>query len=75
VASARDLEHEFADMFPHFEGKETERNWLPRDKSITRIRGMLKGDVHIRFPEGFLHGLRSGMLEASLKTVSHHNMS
>ena len=36
---------------------------------------MLKGDVHIRFPEGFLHGLRSGMFEASLKTVSHHNIS
>ena len=58
-------------MLSHFEGKETERNWLPREKAILRIRGMLKGDVHIRFPESFLHGLRSGMLEASLKTVSY----
>ncbi len=62
-------------MLPHFEGKETERNWQHRDKAISRIRGMLKGDVHIRFPEGFLHGLRSGMFEASTKTVSHHNIS
>ena len=75
MASARDLEQEFASMLPHFEGKETERNWQPRDKAISRIRGMLKGDVHIRFPEGFLHGIRNGMLEASLKTVSYHNMS
>ena len=61
-------------MLPPFEGKETERNWQPRDKAISRIRGMLKGDIHIRFPEAFLHGLRNGVLDASLKTVGSYNM-
>jgi CLIP-associating protein 1/2 len=32
-------------MKPCFEGKETEHNWIERDKSIARMRGMLAGGV------------------------------
>lgn len=39
VASARDLESEFAKMHPAFEGKETEHNWQARDRHVARIRG------------------------------------
>lgn len=38
-----------------------------------RVRGMLKGDVHERFPETFLQCLKQGFLEASIKTVSFHH--
>lgn len=31
---------------------------------------MLKGEVHERYPETFIHGLKNGFIDASLKTVS-----
>ncbi|KAI0684173.1 clasp N terminal-domain-containing protein [Cytidiella melzeri] len=70
IVSSRDLENEFASMLKHFEGKETEHNWAPREKAILRVRGMLKGDVHERFMDTFLHGLKNGFMDASLKTLA-----
>ncbi|KAI9067582.1 hypothetical protein FKP32DRAFT_1588408 [Trametes sanguinea] len=70
IASSRDLENEFASMLPSFEGKETEHNWMGRDQAIQRVRGMLKGDVLERYPDTFLHGLKNGFMEASLKTLA-----
>ncbi|KAI0080767.1 hypothetical protein K474DRAFT_1657611 [Panus rudis PR-1116 ss-1] len=69
IASARDLENEFASMLKHFEGKETEHNWAAREKAILRVRGMLKGDVHERYLDVFLHGLKHGFIDASVKTL------
>ncbi|OBZ76525.1 Protein STU1 [Grifola frondosa] len=60
IASSRDLENEFASMLKHFEGRESEHNWLGRDNAIQRVRGMLKGEVHERYTETFLHGLKNG---------------
>jgi CLIP-associating protein 1/2 len=68
VASSKDLETEFADMLKAFDGKETEHNWAPRERAIVRIRGMLKGEVHVRFGETFFANLKS-ILDASAKTV------
>ncbi|GJJ07339.1 hypothetical protein Clacol_001540 [Clathrus columnatus] len=70
VASSRDLESEFSKMLPAFEGKETEQNWLQRERSVLRVRGMLKGDVHVRFPEAFISGLKNGFLDGTLKSVA-----
>ncbi|KAG8830341.1 suppressor of tub2 mutation [Serendipita sp. 399] len=70
VASARDLEQEFAAMNPPFDGRETEHNWGPRERAIQRVRGMLRGDVHIRFPDIFIEELRSGFMANSLKTLT-----
>ncbi|GJE84641.1 clasp N terminal-domain-containing protein [Phanerochaete sordida] len=69
VASSRDLENEFTAMLKHFEGREDEHNWAPRERAILRVRGMLKGDVHERYPETFLQGLKNGFIDASLKTL------
>ena len=52
------------------QGKETEHNWAAREKAILRVRGMLKGEVHERYPETFVQGLKNGFIDASLKTVS-----
>ncbi|KDQ10011.1 hypothetical protein BOTBODRAFT_36634 [Botryobasidium botryosum FD-172 SS1] len=68
IASARDLENEFARMVPPFEGKETEHNWIPRDQAVLKIRGMIKGDAHIKYQDTFLAGLRL-ILERTLKTA------
>jgi CLIP-associating protein 1/2 len=89
VASSRDLDAEFAEMLKAFEvsrllslslsllsfrqGKETEHNWAPRDRAITRVRGMLKGDVHTRYAETFISHLKS-FVDASLKTVRIYNL-
>ncbi|KAA1466154.1 hypothetical protein DENSPDRAFT_862277 [Dentipellis sp. KUC8613] len=69
VTSSRDLENEFADMFKPFEGKETEHNWAARERAIIRVRGMLKGDVHVRYTETFLAHLKQ-IADASLKTLA-----
>ncbi|KAI0069029.1 hypothetical protein BV25DRAFT_1817959 [Artomyces pyxidatus] len=69
IASSRDLENEFADMFKPFEGKETEHNWAGRDRAITRVRGMIKGDVHIRYTDTFLAHLKQ-IIDASYKTLA-----
>ncbi|KIP12816.1 hypothetical protein PHLGIDRAFT_97512 [Phlebiopsis gigantea 11061_1 CR5-6] len=72
IASSRDLDHEFANMLKHFEGKEDEHNWAARERAIVRVRGMIKGEVHERFTEAFLNGLKNGFIDASLKTASAH---
>jgi hypothetical protein len=59
-------------MFP--KGKETEHNWAARDQAIQRVRGMLKGDVHIRYSEPFLAALKDGFISWSTKTVRNNNM-
>ncbi|THH11551.1 hypothetical protein EW145_g600 [Phellinidium pouzarii] len=70
IASAKDLESEFAPMLKYFEGKETEHNWAARERSITHIRGMLKGEAHVRFTETFLSCLKGGIIDASFKTLA-----
>ncbi|KAH8106220.1 clasp N terminal-domain-containing protein [Cristinia sonorae] len=69
IASSRDLENEFASMLKPFDGKETEHNWAQREQAILRVRGMLKGEVHERFTETFLLGLKGGYIDASVKTL------
>lgn len=69
IASARDLEDEFARMMPPFEGKETEHNWAAREASMDKVRGMLLGGAFTRYPHEFVACLRASWLEASLKAV------
>ncbi|KNZ74412.1 Protein STU1 [Termitomyces sp. J132] len=81
IASIRDLENEFAVMSKPFEaspylileqsvqGKETEHNWAAREQAVLRVRGMLKGDVHLRYMDIFLVLLKDGFIQWSLKTL------
>ncbi|PFH52674.1 hypothetical protein AMATHDRAFT_74133 [Amanita thiersii Skay4041] len=69
IASVRDLENEFVSMAKLFEGKETEHNWTPRDQSITRVRGMLKGGVHERYFDAFIALLKENFVQWSIKTL------
>ncbi|KAF9221886.1 hypothetical protein BS17DRAFT_784123 [Gyrodon lividus] len=70
IASARDLENEFAAMAKAFEGKETEHNWAARERGIQRVRGMLRGDIHTRYPDVFIQCLKDGFIQSSLKTLA-----
>ncbi|KAJ7068076.1 clasp N terminal-domain-containing protein [Mycena amicta] len=69
IASSRDLENEFAAMHKPFEGKETEHNWADRDRAVLRVRGMVKGEVHLRFTEAFMAGMKE-FIPMSLKTLA-----
>jgi len=61
-------------MLPCFEGKETEHNWLLREKSVIRIRGLLRGQAFARHPEAFVSGLKAGGMDGVIKTVSEAAM-
>ncbi|KAL8293620.1 hypothetical protein RQP46_000321 [Phenoliferia psychrophenolica] len=69
IASEADLRGEFEAMKEGFTGKETEFNWMVRDRSVARIRGMLKGKAHENYLEGFLSGIKSTQ-DGILKTAS-----
>ena len=69
IASRKDLEHEFKNMAVHFEGKETEHNWVAREKAIFEIRGMLKGGVHNEYRGAFVSELKS-VQDGLVKAVS-----
>ncbi|KAG1753830.1 clasp N terminal-domain-containing protein [Suillus paluster] len=69
IASSRDLENEFLAFAKSFEGKETEHNWAARERAIQRVRGMLSGNIHTRYPDVFLQCLKDGFMQSSLKTL------
>ncbi|KAF5363905.1 hypothetical protein D9756_000866 [Leucocoprinus leucothites] len=70
ITSSRDLENEFLAMAKAFDGKETEHNWAAREQGVQRVRGMLKGDVHLRYPDVFMASLKDGFMQWTLKTLA-----
>lgn len=69
IDSQRELDDIFVEMRPHFEGKETEQNWIPRDKSILKLRRILKGNSPNEFHVVFMAGIKS-MVEGILKVAN-----
>ena len=69
VHSQRALEDHFREMHPYFEGKESEHNWLSRDKSITKLRRLTKGNAPTDFHQAFLSSVR-GILDGILKVAN-----
>lgn len=69
IYTQRELEDVFRDMAPHFEGRETEQNWLARDKSTTKLRRILKGNAPTEFHGAFLAGMKS-ILDGILKVAN-----
>jgi len=59
VASRGDLEHEIQNMIPAFEGRESEQNWTLRDKHISRLRGLVRGNAYKEYPSVFMQGIAS----------------
>jgi CLIP-associating protein 1/2 len=78
VHTHRELEDMFRDMQPAFEGRETEHNWLPRDKSIRKLRRLLQGnapsDYHTAFVAGVI-SMRDNILKVAntLRTTMSTN--
>ena len=80
VHSQRELEDTFRDMLPCFEGRETEENWMLRDRSTLKLRRLLKGNAPSDYHREFMFGIKSlmdGILKVanSLRTTMSTNGS
>lgn len=69
VNTLRELEDTFRDMYPFFEGKESEANWLKREQICTKLRRLNAGNAPSDFHEAFLAGIK-GLLDGILKAVN-----
>ncbi|KZF23393.1 hypothetical protein L228DRAFT_276250 [Xylona heveae TC161] len=69
VNTQRELDEIFKSMYQHFEGKETEQNWMLRDKSILKLRQLTKGNAPIDFPGAFAAGIKF-LMDGILKVVN-----
>ena len=56
-------------MLAVYRDKETEHNWEARDKSVTRLRAILRGDSNEKFHDNLLLGFRQ-MVDGIIKAVS-----
>ena len=78
IHSVRELEDTFRDMLPFFEGKESEENWMLRDKSVTKMRRITKGNAPTDYYQVYMAGikqLQDGFLKVanSLRTTTSTN--
>ncbi|KAK4990953.1 suppressor of tub2 mutation [Elasticomyces elasticus] len=69
VQSQRELDDIFRDMLPHFEGKESEQNWTPRDKDVLKLRRLIKGNAPSEFHGPFVAGIKN-LMEGILKVAN-----
>ncbi|KAK2855656.1 hypothetical protein FQN49_004971, partial [Arthroderma sp. PD_2] len=69
VYSNREIDDMFRDMTPHFEGKETEHNWLFREKGVLTLRKLTKGNAPHEYQAHYLAGVKQ-LLDGILKAVN-----
>ncbi|KAJ5744703.1 Protein stu1 [Penicillium manginii] len=68
VSSSRDVEDTVRDMAYWFEGKESEDNWMKREKSAIHLRRLTRGNAPHDFLQSFLQGIKS-LLDGIFKVV------
>ncbi|KAF7717210.1 Uncharacterized protein PECH_004064 [Penicillium ucsense] len=68
VASARDIDDTVRDMLPWFEGRESEDNWLKREKNVILFRRLTRGNGPQDFPQSYIHGVKT-LLDGIFKVV------
>ncbi|RDA84138.1 hypothetical protein CP532_0108 [Ophiocordyceps camponoti-leonardi (nom. inval.)] len=69
VNTHRELDDLFRGMTSHFEGKETEQNWMKREQAMSTLRKLNAGNAPADFSDPFLAGLRS-MLDGIIKAIN-----
>lgn len=68
VNTNRELDDMIKEMAWHFEGKESEQNWLKREQSMTTLRKLNAGNAPTEFLDTFVTGLRS-LLDGIIKAI------
>lgn len=69
VNTTRELDDIFRDMAFHFEGRETEQNWLKREEAMGTLRRLNTGNAPSDFHDAFLAGLRR-LLDGIIKAMT-----
>lgn len=69
IYTQRELDEIFREMAPHFEGRETEQNWMARDKSVLKLRRITKGNAPTDFHVAFCAGIKS-LLDGIVKVAN-----
>lgn len=69
VASSRDVDDMVRDMLPWFEGRESEQNWVARERNVITLRRLSRGNAPQSFPTQFLAGTKS-LLDGVFKVVN-----
>ncbi|KAJ5937955.1 hypothetical protein N7454_004297 [Penicillium verhagenii] len=69
VSSSRDIDELVRDMLPWFEGRESEDNWLKREKNVIHFRRLTRGNAPHEFSQSFLQATKT-LLDGFFKVVS-----
>ncbi|KKK20576.1 hypothetical protein ARAM_004038 [Aspergillus rambellii] len=69
VASSRDIEDLVRDMLPVFEGRESEENWMHREKSVITLRRLTHGNAPHTFSQTYLAAVKT-LLDGIFKVVN-----
>lgn len=68
VNTQRELDDILKEMHYHFEGRETEQNWLKREESMLKLRKLMAGNAPTDLRDGFLSGIRT-LLDGIIKSI------
>lgn len=68
VNTQRELDDIIREMHPHFEGRESEQNWLQREESVKKLRRLMAGNAVSDFHDAYLGGVR-GLLDGIIKAI------
>lgn len=69
VSSARDIDDIVRDMIPWFDGRESEDNWMKREKNVILFRRLTCGNAPYEFSQAFLHATKT-LLDGIFKVVN-----
>lgn len=69
INTHRELDDIIKEMSPHFEGKESEQNWMKREQGIVTLRRLLAGNAPAEFLDTFMVGLKA-LLDGIIKAVT-----
>ncbi|KAJ5161565.1 Protein stu1 [Penicillium capsulatum] len=68
VSSGREVDDIVRDMIPWFDGKESEDNWMKREKNVILFRRLTRGNAPHDFPQNFVNGAKT-LLDGFFKVV------
>ncbi|KAI2790963.1 Protein stu1 [Penicillium oxalicum] len=68
VSSARDIDDTVRDMLPWFDGRESEDNWLKREKNVILFRRLTRGNGPHDFTQSYINGVKT-LLDGIFKVV------
>ncbi|KAJ6145729.1 hypothetical protein N7470_009624 [Penicillium chermesinum] len=69
VSSSRDIDDLVRDMLPWFDGKESEDNWMKREKNVILFRRLTRGNAPHDFSQAYIHAAKS-LLDGFFKVVN-----